>query len=337
MAEWQSVNVFPLPFGPLLDEILGLGDKLAKAHEVVAEVEAGYAKALALASSVEAGIDVTAAFVAAVENFIFDILATDVYVLPLFPKSKEDMLDGFSVDTALDLIPASIADPGDPGRPLFTSDATCAGLVLMGGVDTLIDIMALIEFWKDLYRRTVGGDLSVLISRLNAFTEYEPPPKDMRHGQSVPPDWTRVVAGKLVPQVGEVIDRARAAVKAYDASGKFNNLNNAVVEVMDRHASLLSEALGKIREILALLDGVAAGILKPGVNLSMLLIPPPEGGGGGAMGMAAGILAAGNAPKDKYVVGIVHLVGSASLATLTRRYDAMLTVFGQLGDLAGEL
>lgn len=326
MSQWQSVNVFPGPLQPVLTAVLDALDGAAAVEEALAAADKA-AFALTAASAVTADLaQATSLLASAVDSFLADILATDVYVLPLHPLSAQELLAGFPADAALRQMGAAFDDLKDPDRPDFSADAASAGLVILGGAQTVTDLKALIDFWRTLYGDTAGGAWRTLRQRLRAFGEAAPVPAAARGLGGTPPDWTRVAAGNLLPVWSDAIPSLRAATASY-ASGT-TLLVDAVSDVLGAHAAVVSAAAANVRALLAALEAAKGKI---GANLHLLLVPPSSAGGVGHFVIS--VEDGTNRPTDQYVAGAVLFVGSASLGGLKRAWNALVTLIGRTADM----
>lgn len=326
MAQWQSVNVFPGPLQPVLTAVIDALDGAAAIEEALAAADKASA-ILTAASAASADLaQATSLLASVVDAFLADILATDVYILPLGPLSAEDLLDGFSMDEALIQMAQAFGDVRDPDRPDFSADAASAGLAILGGAQTITDLKALIDFWRTLYGDTTGGAWRTLRQRLKVFGETTPVPPAVRGLGGTPPDWTRVAAGRLLPLWGDAIPALRAATASY-ASGT-TLLIDAMTDVLGTHAAVVSAAAANVRALLAALEAAKGKI---GANLHLLLVPPSSTGGTGHFVIS--VEDATNRPSDQYVAGVVLFVGSASLGGLKRAWNALVTLIGRTADM----
>lgn len=325
---WNGINVFPGTFSGLNDvlDALVTAKPLLDGVAIAAKAQAELFTAARTITNV--GADATA-LVTALENYILDMVSTDIYVFPTYPLTLEDLLSGFSFDSVIHQVDRSFDDPGDYDRPQFSGDEHAAAIVVLAGAQTLTDIKSWLDYWSGLYERTVGGSWKVLRNRIKAFGEYEPLPSEARGLESVPPDWARLSRGILdmVPEVGESIHLIQTAVNSYDASGKFARLNSAMTDMTKRHADLLGSIIGQVQTLLAAITAVRDAAQSPGANLYGLSLPPIDGGGGTAA-LTRRMRMAPNQPLDQYMAGVVILAGSGSLTTLRTKWNALVTVLG---------
>ena len=331
---WNTVTTFGTAraIQPILDA-LGVGavrDTLAAA-QTVATANAAITTAIMTAES-KAAPAATAlqALITTLENYALDLLASDLYVIPLHPTTVAQFQAGFSFDTLHNQLLTSLADTADPDRPLLSGNAVAAAIVVAAGAQTLVNLQAAINLFENLWNQ-YGGAWARINDRIEATLTYNRLPVAARQGHGTPPNWTRVgrsAVTQIFPPLAAGFLQLEATIRSLAGAAKFAGLVNELTTVLNQQAAMITNTLAFVQQILDTLAAVQAAGQAPGLHLYSLVLDPPETQDGGAIDAIMRVQTAANQPLDQYMVGMVFLLGASSLSSVQRSLTAMTAVFG---------
>ena len=335
---WVIKARFPV-IPPELQAISDALKAVSGALKLAAEAEATRAKVLSAARALQDISTFAVDAAALIQSFLLDLLRTDVYQLPVGPFTAAELSNGFDYAAFLRQLEASVADPLDPNRPQFSGQAVTAGVVVLAGAGTQLNLAGFIAFLRGLFSENFRAYWEGLAEKLKAFGSFEPLPPNARVTQGTFPDWYRTSdLGGLFPAVRRAMDTVAGIVTAYDAVGKSAAAREDLTTVADSWARRVVDGISLLEQVLAgvttLLDQLVAG--QGLFRLYVLNLPPPAQsaerdalGYGGTADFIGRVASAGGAPTDNWVAGFVVVLGAPNVASLKVPWNSAATILGQ--------
>jgi len=339
MADWVDTNVFP----GAPEVLQSLLEAAAVADGVVQGLQAAEQAALNLTKASMFLGDLGGSLAAAVsglESALLDLLAADMYMLPMGPQTLDSLYNGFEFTQIADQLLSSSYDTNDPERPQFSEAALTGGIVVLAGAETLVNLKGWIEAWIELFDKSISGTWMTLRDRITGLTTFERPPVDGRGtgdavktggvegvrpvSKGVAPDWSRA-SHFLIPSLDEAVHKAKTTVEALSVSTRFAGLTDGIEDVIRLQGQAMADAVSLLQQVRAAIQTLQAAGQGVGVNLHLLAIPAETGG---VLGFIDRLEQAGNRPLAKYLAGPCILVGGPDAVGTLALLQASLGMIG---------
>lgn len=305
MTAWQTYTLADLFPAPIADAVEVLGDvsgQVGTAAEATAiAVEAISALIVDVADPLDA---VVGQLVTTLRNAVGDTLKTggyfywDVEGWPIgAPQGLTSWLARWE---------RSFDDPGDTNRPIFSADAEVGALLLIGGADSLGDLMGLLQLLGELFGIKPFVDAW---KRFVAGLTAADPLDDLVRGVPLAPDWYSVELGEVVPPLGRIAALVNEAIDGLERAGGASDLLRDLAAALREKAERLRALSARLQ---ALIDQIAAILAAGG-----LYVLPIESAAG-VDGVRADAHAAVPPPlrADAYIAGVCLLAGRADFAAV---------------------
>lgn len=306
-ATWQQFSLDSL-FPTEVSEAVSLLGDVSGQVAVAAETAATAVEALAaiLVDVADPLDSVVGELVETLRNAVGDTLSTGVYFywdVEGWPFGPSQGLIGWIARWE-----RSFDDPGDENRPVFSNDAEVGAVLLIGGADSLGDLMELLK---------ALGELLGIQSFIDAWKRFEAgltsndALEDLTRGVPLAPDWYSVELGEVVPPLNQV---ARIVNEAIDALARAGGAADLLRDLAAALREKVEALLALSARLQTLIDQLAA-ILEIGGLYAL-----PIESAAGVEGIKAAVATAGNKPPfraDAYIAGVCLLAGRAEFERVT--------------------
>lgn len=243
-------------------------------------------------------------------NAVGDVLNTGVYFywdVEGWPFGNPQGLGSWSARWA-----RSFDDPGDENRPVFSPDSQVGALLLVGGADSLGDLMELLKTIGELFGIKPFVDAW---KRFEAGLAGRDPLEDLLRGVPLAPDWSSVELGEVVPPLNRVARTVNEAIDALARAGGAATLLRDLAAALREKAEALRALSARLQDLIEQLERI--------LEYAGLYALPIESAAG-VDGVRAAMLAATNPPlfrADAYIAGVCLLAGRAD-------FTALMELFG---------
>lgn len=311
MARW----VQPAPVASLVDELV---EALAPILDPVTEALGRVGETLHTAAQIVEIIEALAtpdplaaivgAAVAQFQSFVLNLLATDIYVLPMMPLSWADLLRPYSIQDALNNLSASTNDTLDPNRPVADENAAFATITIVVGANNWHDFTNLLKLFGRIFDGSEFNKWSRLFNmRFNFDSSEIQLPRRMRNSQGTPWDWSRTNWLEQVPGLSKVVERALELANGLNGVGRgltegLNELSDLLIE----RAEFLRRVLQELSEIATLLEEWRE-LLPRMYVLATASAPHNDGSPGGVAGYVDTLMNAGGRPEFALTAGLTFV------------------------------
>jgi hypothetical protein len=309
MADWQLYNLntlFPQEVADATAIVADVSGQVADAAEAIATaVEALSSLIIDKTDPLKAAID---ALIALLEDTVLDTLNTGVYFywdVEGWPMGEPHGLIGWS-----GRFKRSFDDPADRARPVFSNDAEVGAIIIIGGANSLPDLMPLLK---------ALGELFGLKAFLDAWQRFldgldGDPLDDIALGISGAPDWSSAKAGDYIPPLQTLASYVNEIIDSLKVASAFTEMLQRLADALNDKADNLREISTRIDEILNQITAVLAYS-----GLYVLSVESTTG----IAGITDGLDRATNPPPlqaDSYVAGVCLLAGMADYQKLAELF-----------------
>lgn len=269
-------------------------------------------------------------------SFINGLEATDIYALPLLPKTWGDLLHPYTYQNVLIDLESSLSDMLDPNRPTAGPGEAYVSLTILVGANNWMDFRRLIKLLGGLFSQEQADKWSRFADIRFNFDKYDrhPIPRPDRNSQGETWDWYRSNWLEWFPVVGHVVTMLRDTADAL--MGGITGLGEGLqdlAEVIAERASYLSAIAEELANVAKFLANIRQ--LAPSSRYIMT-----KGAQGGVTQYINDVVNASDAPEYKLTAGITFFASvpnpDAYVEILKRIFGFQLEAVRQVGLQAQE-
>jgi len=249
-VSWKKQNLdklVPSEVKDLASEAAGLVSAVAEILDTAATIiDTLSAFIIAFSDPV---IAIIQSFVDAVTDFIGDLRTAGAYLLPVVPSYREPN----GLQQFLDKVVLSFDDIVDTDRPVFSSGANVAGVVIVAGAPNLADLFT-------TFLEKFGALVDITeFKKLKWQTDPEkdePPPVLARTCYGRKPDWSKKTVGNVFPGLDNALKNLENMVTKLFPGQQISDFIDAMVEAINNKVDDLQDTADALEDIATALDSL---------------------------------------------------------------------------------